>query len=278
MRHHAQGTCAARGSSLPIFEIDPTGNLRDVARLDLVHPEGSAMRYLDAFAWPMDISMRDGWFEGLPYPMQDMRPQGFLGRNLAKYYAPVLQVGNDPTAWSDDDALHVMTLLGDDTPGNLLVGEPACRRWLDRRRRITAQGPEAVPDDALDSAFPAKASLVMMDGLPDSSAGGNSPQVHGSPPAVRRHAPARDREVLRLGRRARNAPLGRPPHLRAPGRPHPERASRHPRRRLTHPPARRPHLPGGRSIRPPRRSGAIATGLLVHPKRDDGRQRRPTLA
>ncbi|WP_343629028.1 type II toxin-antitoxin system HipA family toxin YjjJ [Roseateles sp.] len=164
------------GSSLPVFEIDPSGNLRDVARLDLVYPEGSAMRYLDAFAWPMDVAMRDGWFEGLPYPMQDMRPQGFLGRNLAKHYAPMLQVGNDPTAWSDDDALHVMTLLGDDTPGNLLVGEPACRRWLDRLRRITAHGPEAVPDDALDSAFPTKASLVMMDGLPDSSAGGEFPK------------------------------------------------------------------------------------------------------
>lgn len=183
IRGHARRTTYAarrtlRGSraSLPVFEIDPSGQLRDAARLDLVHPHGCAMAYLGPFAWPMDAAMRDGWHEGLPYPLQDMRPQGFLGRNLARHYAPVLQVGDDPSSWSDDDALHVMSLLGDDTPGNLLVGEPACRRWLDRVRRLKTHGPDAVDDDALEAAYPTKASFVLLDGLPDSSAGGEFPK------------------------------------------------------------------------------------------------------
>ena len=39
--------------------------------LDLTYPEGSALAFNEPFAWPLDRQgeMRDGWFEGLPYPL-----------------------------------------------------------------------------------------------------------------------------------------------------------------------------------------------------------------
>ncbi len=38
---------------------------------------------LPAGTWPVPDEARDGWWEGLPYPFYDMRPQGYMGRQFA---------------------------------------------------------------------------------------------------------------------------------------------------------------------------------------------------
>jgi hypothetical protein len=38
------------------------------------------------------------------YFLQDLRPDGFLGRQFACAHGPALQLGDDPRQWSDDDA------------------------------------------------------------------------------------------------------------------------------------------------------------------------------
>lgn len=81
------------------------GRVQEIARLDLTYPDGCAAEFLAEFDWPLDEDMQAGWFDGLPYPLNDMRPQGFLGRNFARHHAEMLQVPVDPTAWSDDHAL-----------------------------------------------------------------------------------------------------------------------------------------------------------------------------
>lgn len=168
-----------RGSTLPLplFQIDSTGLAKEVAQLSRVHPDGTAVEFLRPVDWPLDDSMADGWFEGLPYFLQDMRPQGFLGRHFARRYAAVLQVTEDPTTWSDDDALHVMSVLGDDLPGNLLVGEASCRLWLDHVQAVQSEpsklgiGEERVIDD-----FAQLATAALSTGIIGSSAGGEFPK------------------------------------------------------------------------------------------------------
>jgi hypothetical protein len=110
-----------RREPIPLFQIDTEGQAREAGRIQMIEPRGCA---LDApgFAWPMDEAMRDGWFEGLPYPIADMRPQGYLGRAFARTHAPLLQVPEDPRYWSDDDVLHGLSVIGADLPGNLIVG------------------------------------------------------------------------------------------------------------------------------------------------------------
>lgn len=143
----------------------------------LLHPDGVEMDFLAPFGWPLDAAMREGRFEGLPYPLQDMRPQGFLGRYFARFYAPVLQVSTDPHHWSDDDALHAISLLGSDTPGDLLVGERACAQWLEHLRLVNAgQTAPGIRDEDVPAALPSLARLVLTDGLPGSSAGGEFPK------------------------------------------------------------------------------------------------------
>jgi hypothetical protein len=87
-----------RGSAdpQPVFQVDERGGSTEVGRLNLAYPDGSALELSAAFPWPLDDSMRDGWFDGLPYFLQDLRPDGFLGRQFARIHAQVLQVGDDP--------------------------------------------------------------------------------------------------------------------------------------------------------------------------------------
>ena len=89
---------AIRGNAeaIPVYRIDGTGRGSQIALLDPVYPEGAALGYELPFEWPLATEMSDGWFPGLPYPFEDMRPQGFLGRNLAHSLSGPLQVPEDP--------------------------------------------------------------------------------------------------------------------------------------------------------------------------------------
>lgn len=165
------------GAAWPLYRVDRNGDVQDIARLDLTHPDGCAVEFLADFGWPLDDEMQAGWFDGLPYPMYDMRPQGFLGRNFAHQYADMLQVPRDPTAWSDDHALHAMSLLGADLPGDLIVGEPACRLWLERVQDARQGRAEAsVADDEIESAYGDLATQAMAQGAVGTSAGGEFPK------------------------------------------------------------------------------------------------------
>src|SRR3984957_2357502 len=87
-----------RGSAapLPVFQVDAQGGSEEIGQLNLAYPDGSVFQFSSSALWPLDDSMRDGWFDGLPYFLQDLRPDGFLGRQFARIHAQVLQVGDDP--------------------------------------------------------------------------------------------------------------------------------------------------------------------------------------
>lgn len=171
---------ALRGSlsPLPLYRVDEDGQVQEIARLDLTYPDGCALEFLQDFGWPLDVgAMSEGWFEGLPYPLQDMRPQGFLGRHFARHHAALLQVPENPALWTDDDAVHGLSLLGADTPGNLILGEAACRAWLDQmQRHRQAPGTQGWAEDELAEAYPRLAEQALAQGVPGSSAGGEFPK------------------------------------------------------------------------------------------------------
>jgi HipA-like C-terminal domain len=163
-----------RGSSepLPVFRIDRQASAEQAGELHLAHPDGCLLEYRSAFEWPLDADMRDGWFDGIPYPLQDLRPEGFLGRAFARENAAVLQVSEDPRAWSDDDVLHALTLLGSDLAGNYIVGETAYRLWLEQLQRPLP----LVRDTELGETYPDLAERAMRQGFEGSSAGGEFPK------------------------------------------------------------------------------------------------------
>ena len=186
---------ALRGSkaALPLYRVDAQGTVLQIARLDLTHPDGCAVEFLADFGWPLDEEMQRGGFDGLPYPLQDMRPQGFLGRRFARHHAALLQVPEDPTAWSDDHALHALSLVGADPLGDLILGEAACRRWLERVQAMRlGHGGGLVDDEGMPQAYGRLAESAMAQGLVGSSAGGEFPKFE----AVRRDSQGQVRHML----------------------------------------------------------------------------------
>jgi hypothetical protein len=122
--------------------------------------------------WPVEPEFKSGWWPGLPYPLHDMRPQGFLGRNFAHQQASGLGVSDNPNEWSDDDVVFVLSQQGADTSGNLVLGEVALQAWLESRRGT--QHPLA-PAQQL-KAYAHLADVASAMGAAGSSAGGEFPK------------------------------------------------------------------------------------------------------
>jgi hypothetical protein len=165
---------AVRGQEqpLPLFRVDEQGRAHEAGELLPLHPAGCAARLPVDFPWPRDATMQDGWFDGLPYFLEDARPQGFMGRHFAHRHAHLLQVPEDPRHWSEDDTLHALSLLGSDPPGDLILGEPAYRQWL----ATTQQAPAGLGDRRLPAAYAARAEEALTVGPAGSSAGGEFPK------------------------------------------------------------------------------------------------------
>ena len=168
----ARRSLAGSSAALPVHRIDDAGRLHQAALLHLAHPDGCRVEYLEQPAWPLDMDMQDGWFDGLPYFFQDMRPLGFLGRSFARHHAALLQVDEDPTRWTDDDVLRALSLLGSDTPGDFIIGQPAARRWLD----LASQATPGITDAAASEEYPRLADAAMSHGWAGSSAAGEFPK------------------------------------------------------------------------------------------------------
>lgn len=162
-------------SPLPVYLIDEQGSPSQAGSLSLAHGHGCWLqgRLSD---WPIDEStghMRDGWYEGVPYQMLDMRPDGYLGRALARAHANLLQVSENPADWSDDDNFYALSMVGADTPGNLIVGQTAYQQWTQQRLRGVAG---IVADDDRAQAWQQRADLAVQDGAAGSSAAGEFPK------------------------------------------------------------------------------------------------------
>ena len=156
-----------RRAPIPLYRIDATGDGHLLGHLSLLEPDGSGMAWAAPCPWPLDESMTDGWFEGLPYPLYDLAPQGFLGRHLAHRYARLLGVSERLADWSDADILHVLMTLGQDQPGDLILGEAAFEAELQARAQ---REPHARED------YPVLAERALAFGDAGSSAGGEFPK------------------------------------------------------------------------------------------------------
>lgn len=158
----------------PVCAVDAAGRLHSLGGLSLLRPEGSWMD-LSNTAWPVPEEARDGWWPGLPYPLHQMRPQGYMGRQFARAEHQRLQVPADLAQWSDEDALFAMSQAGVDLSGDLIVGDAACEQWL-AERAGQVPGLEPVAESALLAHYLAQADRAVASGVPGSSAAGEFPK------------------------------------------------------------------------------------------------------
>ena len=158
-------------AELPLYEVDRDGRAERVAQLALVHPEGTWMDLADT-GWPLVDEARDGWWGGLPYPLYDMRPQGYMGRQFARAEHRELAVSANPEEWSDDDIVHVLNRSGVDMSGNLILGNPAFEHWQAGK----LLPPEPLKPRALGRTYASLAEHAIAAGVAASSAAGDFPK------------------------------------------------------------------------------------------------------
>ena len=147
------------GSQIGIVRIDTQGRVSPFARM-VALPGG---RF-----WVNEADGLTQIHDGLPWFLDDMRPQGFMGQTFVQNH-PELSLPADLRHWNDDHALKAMVLAGDDLPGNLIVGEQALAGYLSGvRQTAVVQQPEV--------DYPRLAMLAMQGAQPGSSAGGEQPK------------------------------------------------------------------------------------------------------
>jgi hypothetical protein len=167
-------TLRGKAAPLPIYRIDVQGRGEQMAELDLIAPQG-ALLDLAVMGWPT-LKTHHGWWGGLPYPLYDMRPQGFLGRNFAHQIALDFAVSENPEDWSDDDIAYVLSVRGVDCVGNLIVGDAAYQQWLKWQSNL----PESCNEADLPTHYAQLAERATSLGGVGSSAGGEFPKFTAS--------------------------------------------------------------------------------------------------
>ena len=160
-------TCNAFGSDdrIPLGVIDHTGKPKVVAYIRPLSHGGFFLEPVHLISHLLLGERGDGLYDDLPYFLYDLRPQGFLGRQIAQEIATWSDdFPSDPRRWTTKHIGRYLISNGDDLPGNFIFGEQAFIRI--RRRAF----PVTIND------YPRLAENVMKGELPGSSAGGEQPK------------------------------------------------------------------------------------------------------
>ncbi len=171
-RYFLRRTLRGQTSAAPVYAVNREGVAHQAGQLALIAPRGTCLD-VQSMGWPVEQEFAQGvWPDGLPYPLQDMRPQGFLGRQFAQLESKALAVSPNPKEWGDDDVLHILLSRGVDTSGNLIVGDAALHLWLEAKAR-----PQTVlTDDEAPTCYVAYAEQAAARGIAGSSAAGEFPK------------------------------------------------------------------------------------------------------
>ncbi|RQP25778.1 type II toxin-antitoxin system HipA family toxin YjjJ [Piscinibacter terrae] len=163
---------AIRGEAadLPLYEVDAQGRAELIAVVAPVSPQGCHASLVDA-GWPVPDESVTGWWDGLPYPLYDMRPQGYMGRQIARAEHRALGVSENLEDWTDDEVLFVLARVGADVSGSLILGNAAYEGWLARKL-----SPLPALRDEPGPAYEALAEQAIAAGVPGSSAAGEFPK------------------------------------------------------------------------------------------------------
>src|SRR3974390_1540651 len=113
------------GTTWPVYRIDERGTVHLLGQFH------SLAR--DHYFSDCKPPRLQGVTDGIPYFLQDQRPEGFLGRAIPSAY-PDLALPPRVVDWTDDHYLVYLTRRGSDTVGDLIVGAEALERYLSSLR------------------------------------------------------------------------------------------------------------------------------------------------
>ena len=117
------------GSAWPLFRITPDGHPGRLGVLHALHGRRQCC-YLQADR-PLPLYMHgefaSGFYDDLPWFLMALRPQGYLGREFAQWYAHEIGAPHDPRLWQADDILLSLLHFGIDPLGDLVLNSEVMR-------------------------------------------------------------------------------------------------------------------------------------------------------
>lgn len=165
-------TIGQQGSSIPMYRLNEGGDAEDLGVLHAFHGGFRFEASSENSVLVSDLSNRTTPFNDLPWFLYDLRPQGYVGRAVAREQTSRLGVPPDPRMWSGDDLLRYLIERGDDVPGNIIIGQ---------RMLVTAIGNTIDPIDLIPERVRPRAYLERVrrsraNEVVGSSAGGEQPK------------------------------------------------------------------------------------------------------
>lgn len=149
-RYAARRRIEGVGEQISILSVGFSGKVRNQGEARFCQPREVA------WVTPKKTEV----FPGTPFFLNDLRPQGFLGRQLTRKLAdqgfPVRL-----ESWSEDHYWRYWAEYGEDLPGHWLIGQKSLNRWQERK----AQTP------VLDADYPKLADLALSESGGSSAAG-----------------------------------------------------------------------------------------------------------
>lgn len=159
---------ARAGSHWPLYRIDADGRPHTLGELHALvrdefffEPNGSRPTLTHG-------DFASGLFPGLPWFLDDQRPQGFLGRNFARRVAGEISAPEDLKHWQPDDIVLALLRHGDDAPGDLVLGETSLQKAM--QGIIAPAG--TIAHDQRSTRYPQLAEAALRGEDVGSSAGG----------------------------------------------------------------------------------------------------------
>lgn len=156
------------GTHWPLYRIDAQGRPHEFGRLTALHGGGCLVAAASPPDW-LQGEFADGLFPGLPWFLDDQRPQGFLGRQFGQRWASELGLPAEILRWNEDAVLAALLLRGEDGPGDFVLGDAALERALRAEH-------DAIPAAARHRRYATLAQAALAGEAVGSSAAGEQPK------------------------------------------------------------------------------------------------------
>ncbi|MCF6319145.1 MAG: type II toxin-antitoxin system HipA family toxin YjjJ [Proteobacteria bacterium] len=137
------------GNKIHISMVDAHGNNNIVGYLRPIEPKGFYLEVNNKTPTPL-LACEKGYFSDLPYFLDDLRLQGFLGRQTAKQIS--LLSDDFPTKlqyWTSEQVGRFLTSNGDDLTGNIKLGEQLYLRLCRKPKKVTRTEYSQLADEVL---------------------------------------------------------------------------------------------------------------------------------
>ena len=163
-RYALQRRVAGVETPLPLFRITADGNVESIGHLNPLENHFYALT---------PTSGTDQYvFEGMPYFLSDLRPQGFLGRMEPSRHRD-LDLPANILMWRDEHVLKYIARRGEHGAGDLIAGNESLARYLAASGVISAA---MIANRQRSKRYPSMAEHAMQGDAPGSSAGGEQPK------------------------------------------------------------------------------------------------------